>query len=80
LLARSNPWAILPAAMLFGALHNGASFMQLQTQVSSDLISIVQASVIVFIAAPDIIRWLLRLREGQVVKVAITEREAISSV
>lgn len=75
LLARSNPWAILPAALLFGALHNGASFMQLQTQVSSDLISIVQASVIVFIAAPDIIRWLLRLRSHQLARVAITNRE-----
>jgi len=75
LLARSNPWGILPAALLFGALHNGASFMQLQTQVSSDLISIVQASVIVFIAAPEIIRWLLRLRRHQVAAVAITQRE-----
>ncbi|MEO9008653.1 MAG: ABC transporter permease, partial [Candidatus Dormibacter sp.] len=74
LLARSNPWAILPAALLFGALHNGASFMQLQTQVSSDLISIVQGSVIVFVAAPEIIRWLLRIRR-QVAPVAITQRE-----
>jgi general nucleoside transport system permease protein len=75
LLARSNPWGILPAALLFGALHNGASFMQLQTQVSSDLISIVQASVIVFVAAPEIIRWLLRIRGHQVGAVAITQRE-----
>ena len=75
LLARSNPWAILPAALLFGALHNGAGFMQLQTQVSADLISIVQASVIVFVAAPEIIRWLLRLRAHQVARVAITQRE-----
>ena len=74
LLARSNPWGILPAALLFGALHNGASFMQLQTQVSADLISIVQASVIVFVAAPEIIRWLLRMRGHQVAAVAITER------
>jgi general nucleoside transport system permease protein len=77
LLARSNPWAILPAALLFGALHNGAGFMQLQTtpQVSADLISIVQASVIAFVAAPEIIRWLLRLRRHQVAPVAITQRE-----
>src|SRR6202165_4890261 len=75
LLARSNPWGILPAALLFGALHNGASFMQLQTtpQVSADLISIVQASVIAFVAAPEIIRWLLRLRRNQVAAVAITQ-------
>jgi simple sugar transport system permease protein len=80
LLARSNPWAILPAALLFGALHNGASYMQLQTvpQVSSDLISIVQASVIAFVAAPEIIRWLLRLRRNQVATVAITQREGAS--
>ena len=71
LLARSNPWAILPAALLFGALHNGASFMQLETQVSSDLISIVQASVIAFVAAPEIIRWLLRLRRQQVATAAV---------
>jgi simple sugar transport system permease protein len=76
LLARSNPWGILPAALLFGALHNGASFMQLQTDVSSDLISIVQASVIIFIAAPAIVRWLLRLRAEGAASVQITTREA----
>src|SRR5437588_10558640 len=64
LLARSNPWAVLPAAFLFGALRNGASFMQLETQVSADLISIVQAAVIVFVAAPLLVRWLFRLREA----------------
>jgi ABC-type uncharacterized transport system permease subunit len=54
--------------------------MQLQTQVSSDLISIVQASVIVFIAAPAIIRWLLRLRAHRLSAVAITQREETASV
>lgn len=80
LLARSNPWAVLPAALLFGALHNGASFMQLETQVSSDLISIVQASVIVFVAAPAIVRWILRLRRQPVETVQITQREVEASV
>lgn len=80
LLARSNPFGILPAALLFGALHNGASFMQLETQVSSDLISIVQASVIVFIAAPDIIRWLLRMREQRLGRVEITTREEAAAI
>ncbi len=74
LLARSNPWGVLPAALLFGALHNGASFMQLQTQVSSDLISIVQAFVIIFVAAPSIVGWLFRLRRAAGETVAITQR------
>lgn len=76
LLARSNPWAILPAAFLFGALRNGAAFMQLQTQVSSDLISVIQASVIIFIAAPIIVRWLLRLR-AEAPPIRITQTEGV---
>jgi general nucleoside transport system permease protein len=73
LLAGSNPFAVLPAAFLFGALKSGASFMQLQTQVSSDLISIVQAAVIVFVAAPLLVRWILRLRAAPTAPVSITE-------
>ncbi len=80
LLARSNPWGVLPAALLFGALHNGAGFMQLETQVSSDLISIVQASVIIFVAAPAIVRWVFRLREQPVETVQITQREVETPV
>jgi len=73
LLAGSSPFAVLPAALLFGALKSGASFMQLQTQVSSDLISIVQAAVIVFVAAPLLVRWLFRLRELPTAPVSISE-------
>ncbi len=78
LVARSNPWGILPAAFLFGALHSGAGFMQLATepQVSADLISVVQAMVIMFIAAPALVSWLFRMRRGQVATVTITQREA----
>jgi simple sugar transport system permease protein len=75
LLARSNPWGILPAALLFGALRSGASFMQLQTDVSADLISIVQASVIIFVAAPAIVRWIFRLRPEAARSLQITSRE-----
>lgn len=80
LLARSNPWGVLPAALLFGALRNGASFMQLETQVSADLISVVQATVIIFVAAPMIVRWLFRLRPQQVAEVQITQREESTAV
>jgi len=73
LLAGSNPFAILPSALLFGALKSGASFMQLQTQVSTDLISVVQAAVIVFVAAPLLVRWIFRLRAAPAAPVSITE-------
>ena len=79
LVARSNPWGIPFAALLFGALHNGAGFMQLATdpQVSADLISVVQAMVIMFIAAPAMVSWLFRIRKERLATVAITQREAV---
>ena len=78
LVARSNPWGIPFAALLFGALRNGAGFMQLATdpQVSADLISVVQAMVIMFIAAPAMVSWLFRVRRHHLATIAITERGA----
>ncbi len=73
LLAGSNPVAVLPAAFLFGALKSGSSFMQLQVQVSADLISVVQAAVIVFVAAPLLVRVIFRLRAVPATRVSISE-------
>lgn len=62
LLGKSNPFGVLFAALLFGALRNGATRMQSIAGVPVDIISVMQALIIVFIAAPGIIRWLYRLR------------------
>jgi ABC-type uncharacterized transport system permease subunit len=37
-----------------------------------DIISIIQGMVIVFIAAPDIIRWLYRIRAAKQEDIAVT--------
>jgi len=63
-LAKSNPVAIIPAAFLWGGLKNGAGLMQLRAGISIDLINVVQALVIVFIAADPIIRRIYRIRSG----------------
>jgi simple sugar transport system permease protein len=63
LLARSNPVAIIPAAVFWGALNAGRSGMQAEAGISSDLIRIVQALVILFIAADQIVRWVFRLQQ-----------------
>jgi len=60
-LAKANPIAVLPAAFLWGGLRNGAGLMQLRVGVSIDLINVIQALVIVFIAADPIVRWIYRL-------------------
>ncbi len=62
LLGKSHPVGVVLAALLFGTLRSGATRMQSLAGVPIDIISILQALVIIFIAAPAIIRWLYRLR------------------
>ncbi len=62
LLAKSNPFGIIPSAILWAALRNGAGLMQIRADISIDLINIIQAFVIMFIAAPTIVRWIYRIK------------------
>jgi simple sugar transport system permease protein len=72
LLAKSNPFGIIPAAFLWGGLRNGAGLMQVRAGISRDLIDIVQALVILFVAAPQIVRFVYRLRVEGVREVVLT--------
>ncbi len=63
LLGRSHPVGVLLAALLFGFLEAGAQRMQAPpASVPIDIISIVQALIIIFIAAPEVIRLIYRIR------------------
>jgi simple sugar transport system permease protein len=62
LLGGSHPLGVVLAAFLFGTLRSGATSMQSLAQVPIDIITVIQALVIFFIAAPEIIRWLYRVR------------------
>jgi simple sugar transport system permease protein len=62
LLAKSRPLGIIPAACLWGGLRNGAGLMQVRTGISIDLITIMQALVIMCLAADQVMRWSYRLR------------------
>ncbi len=68
LLGRSHPVGVLLAGLLFGALEAGGRQMQVDAGVSIDLISIIQALIIVFIAAPLLVRaifpWVFRRAQG----------------
>jgi ABC-type uncharacterized transport system permease subunit len=61
LIGKSHPFGIVLAALLWGFLRSGATRMQSLAGIPIDIISIIQALVIVFVAAPDIIRWLWHL-------------------
>ena len=56
LLGRSHPVGVLFAGILFGALQAGGRQMQVSAGVSIDLIGIIQALIIVFIAAPLLVQ------------------------
>jgi len=63
LLGNNHPVGVVLAALLFGTLRNGATRMQLSANIPIDIISILQAVILAFIAAPAIIRALYRLRK-----------------
>lgn len=65
LLARANPWAIIPAAILWGSLAVGAPTMQREAELSIDLVRIVQALILLFVAADLLIRRLFRIRTDE---------------
>jgi ABC-type uncharacterized transport system permease subunit len=51
LLARNNPWGVLPAALLFAALRQGGGLMEARVGISSALVLITQSIVILLVAA-----------------------------
>lgn len=61
LLGRNNPVGIIGAAILFGALRAGSPLMQTQSGTPIDIVSVVQALVVLLIAAPPLVRALFRL-------------------
>jgi len=54
---------VVLAALLFGFLRSGATRMQSMAGIPIDIISVIQGLVIIFVAAPAIIRWIYRLKE-----------------
>ncbi len=69
LLGRSHPVGVLIAGLLFGALQAGGRQMQASAGVSLDLIAVIQALIIIFIAAPVLMRtifpWPFRSKAKQ---------------
>jgi ABC-type uncharacterized transport system permease subunit len=61
LLAGNRPLGIVLAALLFGALRTGGGLMQVQTGIPVDLLVFIQALVIMFVAAPGLVRSIWRL-------------------
>ncbi len=61
LLGRSTPWGTFFAALLYGAFRAGGVSMQASTGTPVDLVLVVQAMIVLFIAAPPLVRAMFRL-------------------
>jgi simple sugar transport system permease protein len=61
LLGRSKPWGVFVAGILFGAFKAGGFAMQAAEGVPIDIVLVVQSLIVLFIAAPPLVRAIFRL-------------------
>jgi len=61
LLGRSTPWGTFAAGILFGAFRAGGVTMQTSTGTSIDIVLVVQSLIVLFIAAPPLVRSIFRI-------------------
>jgi simple sugar transport system permease protein len=75
LLGRSRAWGTLFAGLLFGALKAGSFAMQALQGIPVDIVLVVQSLIVLFIAAPPLIRTVFFLPKSDVEKRAIAVRK-----
>jgi general nucleoside transport system permease protein len=64
LLGRAKPMGVVFAGLLFGALHVGGTYVEAATlgQVPADIVQVLEGLIVLFVAAPALIRAVFRLR------------------
>jgi general nucleoside transport system permease protein len=64
-LGANNPFGILLTSVLFGALEAGSMKMSYVANVSTNMVMVIQGLVILFVATPEIVKWLFARRGGK---------------
>jgi general nucleoside transport system permease protein len=64
LLGRGKAWGVVLAALLFGALNAGGVNMEAQVNIPQDIDTVIQALIVIFVAAPALVREVFRLKEA----------------
>jgi general nucleoside transport system permease protein len=65
LLGLGRPGGVVAAGLLFGALHAGSPGMQVITSTPVQIVQVLQALIVLFVAAPPLIRAMFRLRAAR---------------
>lgn len=79
LLGRSQPWGIFIAGILFGAFKAGGFSMQAANDIPIDIVLVVQSLIVLFIAAPPLVRAIFRLPTPGVARTTNATKEAAST-
>jgi simple sugar transport system permease protein len=79
LLGRSTPWGTFFAGLLFGAFRAGAVQMQIQTGTPIDIVLVVQSLIVLFIAAPPLIRSIFGLNPGRKKRAKAAAKAAVAT-
>ena len=70
-LAAGNPVLVIVSGIIFGALRAGAMELNMMTNIPSDFISVIQALVVIFVAAPMLVECMLGLGKRKKLKGAL---------
>jgi ABC-type uncharacterized transport system permease subunit len=82
LLGNSNPIGVLGAGILFGAFKAGGSAMQAAEGIPIEIVLVVQSLIVLFIAAPPLVRAVFRLPQpgrGPTTKRSRAARKEVSA-
>lgn len=74
LLGRSRAWGVLAAGILFGAFKAGGFAMQVSQGIPIDIVLVVQSMIVLFIAAPPLVRAIFRLPKPSPLALARNEK------
>jgi len=68
LIGKNHPLGIVLSAFLFAIMKRGAPLMQAQAGIAKEVIAIIQAAIIFFVAADQIVKWLVRRKEKKTIE------------
>jgi len=63
LIGNNHPLGVVLSSLLFGTLRNGATRMMVVSSIPIDIVDVIQAIILMLVAAPAIIRSIYRLRK-----------------
>lgn len=79
LLGRSTPLGTLGAGILFGAFKSGGATMQAAETIPIEIVTVIQSLIVLFIAAPPLVRAIFRLPAPGTAKAARRVRKEVAA-